>query len=254
MEEIVGALAEQQDELAGLLAGLDDDGLGPPVGVRGLVGGRRRPPPRPDERDGDRQRPRRPRRRDGPADRGRRRPPPATSTTAPRSWWPPSAARRRAPLHERWAPVVHRPPRRAAGVRARRPARPGSSASSPPARWAPPAWPRRGSTPATSPHGLGVALEPADRLWHIARLAWRTIPYAFDRAGEPRPGPVAFELTAPSGRDVVVRRAVGPHRHPRRRLRPLPGRQPPGPAGRHRPHLATAPTATSVLRLIRTWA
>lgn len=47
--------------------------------------------------------------------------------------------------------------------------------------------------------GLGVELEPADRLWHIARLAWRTIPYAFERAGEPQPGPVAFELVAPSG-------------------------------------------------------
>ena len=47
--------------------------------------------------------------------------------------------------------------------------------------------------------GLGATLEPADRLWHVAHLAWRTIPYAFDRAGEPPPGPVAFELVAPSG-------------------------------------------------------
>ncbi len=47
--------------------------------------------------------------------------------------------------------------------------------------------------------GLGIDLAPTDRLWHIARLAWRTLPYAFDRAGHPPPGPVAFELTAPSG-------------------------------------------------------
>ncbi len=47
--------------------------------------------------------------------------------------------------------------------------------------------------------GLEVDLAPTDRLWHVARLAWRTIPYAFDRAGERRPGPVAFELEGPSG-------------------------------------------------------
>jgi uncharacterized protein (TIGR03084 family) len=47
--------------------------------------------------------------------------------------------------------------------------------------------------------GLGVELVPTDRLWHIARLAWRTIPYAFQRAGLETPGPVAFRLTAPSG-------------------------------------------------------
>ena len=33
MQEIVGLLEEQQDELAGLLADLDDDGLGPAVGL-----------------------------------------------------------------------------------------------------------------------------------------------------------------------------------------------------------------------------
>jgi uncharacterized protein (TIGR03084 family) len=47
--------------------------------------------------------------------------------------------------------------------------------------------------------GLGVELAPADRIWHIARLAWRTIPYAFQRDGRPPPGPVALHLTAPSG-------------------------------------------------------
>ena len=47
--------------------------------------------------------------------------------------------------------------------------------------------------------GLGVTVAPTDRLWHIARLAWRTLPYAFGRAERPAPGPVAFELAAPSG-------------------------------------------------------
>jgi uncharacterized protein (TIGR03084 family) len=47
--------------------------------------------------------------------------------------------------------------------------------------------------------GLGVELAPTDRLRLIARLAWRTLPYAFTRAGEQPPGRVAFELTGPSG-------------------------------------------------------
>lgn len=40
---------------------------------------------------------------------------------------------------------------------------------------------------------------PTDRLWHVARLAWRTLPYAFTQAGRTLTGPVAFELQAPSG-------------------------------------------------------
>jgi uncharacterized protein (TIGR03084 family) len=47
--------------------------------------------------------------------------------------------------------------------------------------------------------GVGVQLQPADRLWHVARLAWRTLPYAFQRDGRPPPEPVAFHLRAPSG-------------------------------------------------------
>jgi len=46
---------------------------------------------------------------------------------------------------------------------------------------------------------VGVSLPPADRLRHIARLAWRTLPYAFERAGRSLSGPVAFELVGPSG-------------------------------------------------------
>jgi uncharacterized protein (TIGR03084 family) len=52
-------------------------------------------------------------------------------------------------------------------------------------------------------NGLGVTPPaPTDRLWHIARLAWRTLPYALARAGQELSGPVAFELTAPDGDDV----------------------------------------------------
>ncbi|GIU88119.1 MAG: TIGR03084 family protein [Acidimicrobiia bacterium] len=46
---------------------------------------------------------------------------------------------------------------------------------------------------------LGRPLAPSRRLHHVARLAWRTIPYAFARAGRRPPGPVAFELTGPGG-------------------------------------------------------
>jgi len=49
--------------------------------------------------------------------------------------------------------------------------------------------------------GLDVALTPTDRLQLIARLAWRTLPYAFTRAGQDPPGRVAFELTGPSGEE-----------------------------------------------------
>lgn len=47
--------------------------------------------------------------------------------------------------------------------------------------------------------GLGVEVVPTDRLWHIARLVQRTIPYAFARAGRAAPGRVRFDLIAPDG-------------------------------------------------------
>jgi uncharacterized protein (TIGR03084 family) len=46
---------------------------------------------------------------------------------------------------------------------------------------------------------LDVVQEPTDRLEHIVRLAWRTLPYAFARDGRELAGPVAFDLRAPSG-------------------------------------------------------
>jgi uncharacterized protein (TIGR03084 family) len=47
--------------------------------------------------------------------------------------------------------------------------------------------------------GLGVELKPGERLRHIARLAWRTLPYAFARSGRELSGPVAFSLIGPDG-------------------------------------------------------
>ena len=50
---------------------------------------------------------------------------------------------------------------------------------------------------------LGIAVPPTDRLWHVCRLAWRTLPYAFTRSGRELSGPVAFELVGPQGDDWV---------------------------------------------------
>jgi uncharacterized protein (TIGR03084 family) len=46
---------------------------------------------------------------------------------------------------------------------------------------------------------LGVELVPTDRLKLIARLAWRTLPYAFSVTGQTLTGPVELRLTGPSG-------------------------------------------------------
>jgi uncharacterized protein (TIGR03084 family) len=58
--------------------------------------------------------------------------------------------------------------------------------------------------------GTGVTLEPTDRLRHIARLAWRTLPYAFSRADRTLTGPVAFVLTGPSGEEWALEPDDGP--------------------------------------------
>jgi uncharacterized protein (TIGR03084 family) len=57
---------------------------------------------------------------------------------------------------------------------------------------------------------FGRSPEPADRLWHVARLAWRTLPYAFGREGRSMTGPVAFELTGPNGDAWSFGRDDGP--------------------------------------------
>ncbi len=46
---------------------------------------------------------------------------------------------------------------------------------------------------------VGIDLAPTDRLRLIARLAWRTLPYAFSTNGRTMSGPVELRLTGPSG-------------------------------------------------------
>ena len=46
---------------------------------------------------------------------------------------------------------------------------------------------------------LGIELQSTDRLRHIAWLAWRTLPYAFQRADTAMNGPVALDLIGPNG-------------------------------------------------------
>jgi uncharacterized protein (TIGR03084 family) len=101
---------------------------------------------------------------------------------------------------------------------------------------------------------FGVVPEPTDRLWHIARLAWRTVPYAFTREGRSVSGPVAFDLVAPSG----DRWAFGIDDDP---LTTITGpaidlvmvasrRVDPRDTALH----GTGPDAAGVLELVRTWA
>jgi uncharacterized protein (TIGR03084 family) len=46
---------------------------------------------------------------------------------------------------------------------------------------------------------LQITIPPTDRLRLIARLAWRTLPYAFALGDRPLIGPVAFRLISPEG-------------------------------------------------------
>jgi uncharacterized protein (TIGR03084 family) len=101
---------------------------------------------------------------------------------------------------------------------------------------------------------LGVELAPTARLRHVARLAWRTIPYAFARAGRPAPGPVAFELTGPGGErwelrpDGPARTTIRGHAHDLCRVA----------ARRVAPERTSlegeGPDAAAVLELVRTYA
>lgn len=251
MEPIVRALAEQQDELAGLLAGLDDEGWSRPSACEGwtvadvvlhlaqtneMATGSARgdlPGAMAELADGVPA-------TAGDVDEG------AALLVAAQRGVPPIA------LHERWARSC-RDLREALLARA-----PGDRLT-----WVvgelaartlgttrlAETWIHTGDVAA----GLGMTLEPTDRLWHIVHLAWRTIPYAFDRAGEPRPGPVAFRLVAPSGADwsfgepsaPTVVRGLGFDlcRVASRRV-----------AAGATDLVSGGPDGESVLRLIRTWA
>lgn len=101
---------------------------------------------------------------------------------------------------------------------------------------------------------LGVRLEPTDRLWHIARLAWRTLPYAFAGAGRELSGPVAFELLGPAGEHwdfVPDTPAVTVIRGSAAELCDVAGRR----AGPDEVGLeGEGPDAAAVLELVRTYA
>lgn len=101
---------------------------------------------------------------------------------------------------------------------------------------------------------LGVALEPGDQLEPIARLAWRTLPYAFQRAGRELSGPVAFELTGPLGQPWTFtpdEPAVTVVRGPGADLCGVAGRRlDPAASGLS----AEGPDAAAVLELVRTYA
>ena len=104
--------------------------------------------------------------------------------------------------------------------------------------------------------GLGVELAPTDRLRLIARLAWRTLPYAFTRAGEEPPGPVAFELTGPSGdhwrfADDAAARSATTVRGTALDLCRVAGQRA---SADDTDLVATGPDADAVLALVRTFA
>lgn len=46
---------------------------------------------------------------------------------------------------------------------------------------------------------FGPPPRPTERLWHTARLTWRTVPYALGQEGLVPAGPVVFSLDAPDG-------------------------------------------------------
>jgi uncharacterized protein (TIGR03084 family) len=50
---------------------------------------------------------------------------------------------------------------------------------------------------------LGIDYPDTDRIWHIARLAHRTIPYAYRRSGLGQPPTVRVELASPSDESWV---------------------------------------------------
>ncbi len=101
---------------------------------------------------------------------------------------------------------------------------------------------------------VGAPSRDEPRLVNVARLAWRTIPYAFTLAGRPDPGPVAMYLAGVAGESwdfvpeapaVVTVRGSGAH------LCAVAAR-------RLDPALAdlevTGPNGSAVLELIRTYA
>jgi uncharacterized protein (TIGR03084 family) len=101
---------------------------------------------------------------------------------------------------------------------------------------------------------LGIEVEDTDNLHHIAWLAFRTLSFAFTRAGRDAPPSVRLELTSPSGEpwefgsedaEVAVRGPAGEFcRIAARRLDPADASQ----------VTATGERGAEVLELVRTYA
>ena len=102
-------------------------------------------------------------------------------------------------------------------------------------------------------HPFGPPPAPTDRLWHVARLAHRTLPYAFSQAGLAMSGDVAFRLVAPSG----AAWSFGPDDAPTvisgdgvELCQVASRRVPPSSTSL----VGTGPDASAVLDVVRTWA
>ncbi len=102
-------------------------------------------------------------------------------------------------------------------------------------------------------YGLDVDLPSPERLQHIARLAWRTLPYAFARAGRELKGTVGFELTGPSGAPWAFGEGstVTVLRGPARELCEVAGQRA---RAADTSLTAEGPDADDVLELVRTFA
>jgi uncharacterized protein (TIGR03084 family) len=101
---------------------------------------------------------------------------------------------------------------------------------------------------------LDVDLAPTDRLRFVARLAWRTLPYAFARAETAMHGPVALDLVGPDGEQW----RFDPDTEPRSTIRGSAVEFCDVAARRVEPDdtdlVGEGPDARAVLRLVRTYA
>ncbi len=101
---------------------------------------------------------------------------------------------------------------------------------------------------------LGRPVTAPDRIRHIARLAWRTLPYAFERAGRRLDGGVRFDLVGPSG-DAWTFAPDGPASTTISGTAlvvcPVGGA---GAGGAYRSWRGVGPDADAVLELVRTFA
>lgn len=102
-------------------------------------------------------------------------------------------------------------------------------------------------------HAFGRPPHASERLWHIARLAWRTLPYAFAQADRTPAGGIAFELAGADGSPWVFGDddAATRVRGTALELCQVAARRVPPESTSL---VAEGPDAVAVLALVRTWA